>query len=141
MADRDHATIEEALSRDERVQYEFEQLNRLLEEIVDVPLSEYSASSDPNWPIPEHHVSRWLITLKGELNLERVAAFRKTMLKCDNVLDARVHDLMNGRLCIRLVTTGGIQMGPIEQALGALRDGRGTVDSTLMEPATLAFPA
>jgi hypothetical protein len=127
-------TVEELLDRDIRVQHEFEQLSRLLKEIVDIPLNETPVTSDPSWPIPERHVSRWLITLEGEIRSDRVTAFRGTLLKCDNVIDVHVSDLLDGHICIRVVTTGGIHMGPLQRAITELRTPSGNASPFIVEP-------
>jgi hypothetical protein len=138
---RRDASIEEVLRKDVHVQYEFDQLSRFLEEISDFPLDESPATSDPLWPIPENNVSRWVITLEGEMQVDRVSVFRKSLLGCQNVVDARVHNLMDGHICIRLVTTGGIQMGPVEQALSILRDPAEVADHLTVEPISPLAPA
>jgi hypothetical protein len=119
---RDNDAMDDELRNDGRVQYEFQRLNQYLDDITDFPLDESPATSDASWTIPENDVSRWVITLKGEMRSDRVSAFRTSLLGCDNVVDARVDDLSDGRIRIRLLTTGGIQMGPVQQAVRVLRD-------------------
>lgn len=112
--------FEHVLSGDQRVQEEFEQLNQLLAEIDDHPVTESPTPSDPNWHINDYEVSRWRIVLEGNTRLDRIAAFREKLYRRDDILDVSVESFDCGQISIRLVTTGGIPMGPIERAVCSL---------------------
>jgi hypothetical protein len=122
--EREELAFEHLLDRDERVQYEFHRLNQLLAEIDDAPVNEGGESADPNWHINDYEVSRWRIVVKGHTRLDRIAHFRSELQRRDDIIDARVERFDGGEIAIRLVTTGGIPMGPLERAVWTLtRDG------------------
>jgi hypothetical protein len=105
---------------DERVIFEFHELNRLLKEIDSIPPSEVETNADPNWRINDYEVSRWRVVVKGNTRLDRIARFRSELQQRDDIIDARVERFDAGEITIRLVTTGGIPMGPLERAVWAL---------------------
>lgn len=115
-----HQISDHEVSIDRRVQHEFQELNTLLEHIADIPLNETPASVDPNWRIEDPEVTRWLITLEGKVNLERIARFRRSLLSEDDVVDAQIVSLELGQIHIRVITNGGLPMGPLEHAVGKL---------------------
>jgi hypothetical protein len=120
----DELAFEHLLASDARVQYEFDQLNQLLAEIDDVPSEEPAEAVDPNWHINDYEVSRWRIVVQGHTRLDRIAQFRSELQRRDDIIDARVERFDGGEIAIRLVTTGGIPMGPLERAVWTLtRDG------------------
>lgn len=123
----DELAFEYMLSSDERVQEEFDQLNRLLEEIDDHPVEEAPTQSDPSWRIDDHEVSRWRIVVQGNTRLDRIARFRSELQRRDDIIDARVERFDGGEIAIRLVTTGGIPMGPLERAVWSLTRGSGQI--------------
>jgi hypothetical protein len=123
-ANADELAFEHLLASDERVQYEFDQLSQLLAEIDDAPADESAESVDPNWHINDYEVSRWRIVVQGHTRLDRIAHFRSELQRRDDIIDARVERFDGGEIAIRLVTTGGIPMGPLERAVWTLtRDG------------------
>jgi hypothetical protein len=122
--ERDELAFEHLLASDARVQYEFDQLNQLLAEIDEVPVTECGESTDPNWHINDYEVSHWRIVVQGHTRLDRIAHFRSELQRRDDIVDARVERFDGGEITIRLVTTGGIPMGPLERAVWTLtRDG------------------
>lgn len=112
--------LEKDVSSDQRVQDEFRELNTLLEQIAEAPIDESPKVTDSGWKIDDPDLFRWLITLEGRVNLERIACFRQSLLREDEVIDAQVVSLEHGQICIRVVTTGGLPMGPLELAVGEL---------------------
>ncbi len=112
--------FEQALKSDERVQHEFGELNRLLAEIDLLDSDEVEQQSDPNWRINDYEVSRWRIIVQGNTRLDRIAQFRSELQQRDDIIDARVERFDGGEIAIRLVTTGGIPMGPLERAVWSL---------------------
>jgi hypothetical protein len=120
----DEVAFERVLANDERVQHEFDRLSRLLAEIDELPASDVDNATDPNWHINDYEVSRWRIVVKGNTRLDRIAHFRSELQRRDDIIDARVERFDGGEITIRLVTTGGIPMGPLERAVWTLtRDG------------------
>lgn len=105
---------------DARVQHEFAELNNLLEQIAESPAPRTPQVEDATWRIDDPDVHRWLITLEGRVNLERIARFRQSLLREDEVIDAQVVAIENGEIRIRVITTGGLPMGPLELAVGKL---------------------
>ncbi len=109
---------------DERVQAEYNALNQLLDTIDEVPSDRLETNSDPTWRVEDHEVSRWHIVVKGQTRLDRIAHFRSELQRRDDIIDARVERFDGGEIAIRLVTTGGLPMGPLERAVWMLtRDG------------------
>lgn len=108
------------LEGDERVQHEFHQLNQLLEVINDHPAHTIETQSDPAWRIDDYEVSRWRIIVQGSTRLDRIAQFRSELQSRDDIVDARVERFDGGEIAIRIVTTGGIPMGPLERAVRVL---------------------
>jgi hypothetical protein len=119
--------FEQLLISDERVQDEFDQLNRVLAEINDYPVTESPEPSDPAWRIDDFEVSRWRIVVEGDTRLDRIAAFRRDLHARDDIVSARVERFDDGQICIRLVTTGGIPMGPLERAVATLTRGEARI--------------
>lgn len=119
-ADTVAGVFELSLAGDERVQREFAQLNRLLEEIDHVEQTVEDNASDSNWYINDYEVSRWRIFVKGNTRLDRIAHFRSELQHRDDIIDARVERFDGGEIAIRLVTTGGIPMGPLQKAVWTL---------------------
>jgi hypothetical protein len=116
--------FEQMLEVDQRVQHEFDQLNQLLDSLGSTPTPETDVVADPNWHINDYEVSRWRIVVKGQTRLDRIAHFRAELQRRDDIIDARVERFDGGEIAIRLVTTGGIPMGPLERAVWSLtRDG------------------
>lgn len=111
---------EQQLIDDQRVQHEYRELHELLEQIADAPASGLPAITDPDWWIDDPEVSRWLITLEGQVNLERVRTFRRSLLREEDVVDAQIISLEQGQIHIRVITNGGLPMGPLEHAVGKL---------------------
>lgn len=105
---------------DQRVQHEFRELNDLLAYIAETPVTGEPVSADPNWTIDDPEVTRWLITLEGRVNLDRIARFRRSLLSEENVADAQIISLDHGKIHIRVITNGGLPMGPLELAVGKL---------------------
>lgn len=109
---------------DERVRREYTELTRLLAEIDEIPPAELETDSDPVWRVNDYEVSRWHVVVKGETRLDRIARFRSELQQREDIIDARVERFDGGEIVIRLVTTGGIPMGPLERAVWTLtRDG------------------
>lgn len=120
----DKQVFEHMLEADSRVQKEFKQLNQLLHTISEAPVVEPRDLADPSWRIDDYEVSRWHIVVKGNTRLDRIARFRAELQQREDIIDARVERFDCGEISIRLVTTGGIPMGPLERAVWALtRDG------------------
>lgn len=113
-------TFEHVLQNDERVQQEYDQLNDFLAKLSSSPIDESPTESDPAWRIDDLEVSRWKITLQGNVRFDRVAQFREKLQHRDDVIDARVDSIDQGMITIRLVTTGGIPMGPLDNAVWEL---------------------
>lgn len=111
---------ERELDDDQHVQHEYQELHELLAQIADAPTSDAPAGMDPDWWIDDQEVSRWLITLEGRVNLERIASFRRSLLGEDGVVDAQIISLDQGQIHIRVITRGGLPMGPLEHAVGKL---------------------
>jgi hypothetical protein len=128
--ERDELAFEHLLAEDERVQYEFEQLNQLLAEIDETPPAESNNIPDPNWHIHDCEVSRWRIVVQGHTRLDRIAHFRSELQRRDDIIDARVERFDGGEIAIRLVTTGGIPMGPLERAVWTLTRESGRIVQT-----------
>jgi hypothetical protein len=116
----DTRVFEHLLEADNRVQQEFSQLSQLLETISEAPAGEPFDSADPSWLVNDFEVSRWRIVVKGNTRLDRIARFRAELQRRDDIIDARVERFDCGEIAIRLVTTGGIPMGPLERAVWAL---------------------
>lgn len=122
----DELSFEHTLASDRRVQDEFDRLNRLLEQIEVSPLPETGdeldsePNADPSWHINDYEVSRWRIVVKGHTRLDRIAHFRSELQRREDIIDARVERFDGGEIAIRLVTTGGIPMGPLERAVWSL---------------------
>lgn len=114
---------------DERVQREYEELNRFLSEINNMPPSELEAESetDPAWRVDDYEVSRWRIVVKGQTRLDRIAHFRSELQRREDIIDARVERFDGGEIAIRLVTTGGLPMGPLERAVWTLTRDRAQI--------------
>lgn len=112
--------LEKQVIADERVQYELQELNSLLEHIADTPVADTPEILDSTWRIEDPDVDRWLITLEGQVNLERIARFRRSLLAEEDVSDAQVVRIENGQIQIRVITNGGLPMGPLELAVGKL---------------------
>lgn len=115
-----YSIMEQDVIRDQRVQYEYRELNSLLEHIAEAPEAGDPTPSDPTWWIDDPEIFRWLITMEGKVNLERISRFRKSLLREDGVVDAQVINLEHGQIQIRVITTGGLPMGPLELAVGKL---------------------
>ncbi|TVR71166.1 MAG: hypothetical protein EA415_11850 [Sphaerobacteraceae bacterium] len=123
----DEQVFEHVLAHDSRVQHEFDQLNQLLDSINEIPANELQDVADPSWRINDYEVSRWRIVVKGNTRLDRIAHFRAELQQREDIIDARVERFDGGEIAIRLVTTGGIPMGPLERAVWALTRNGSTI--------------
>jgi hypothetical protein len=129
-SDMEAFEFEHGLASDERVQHEFEQLNELLALINDQPAHNVETHTDPTWRIDDYEVSRWRIVVKGNTRLDRIAQFRSELQRRDDIVDARVERFDGGEIAIRITTTGGIPMGPLERAVRSLTHDGAEITST-----------
>jgi hypothetical protein len=122
--------FDDEIVADERVRREYYELNRLLAKIDDIPVSEQPVTTDSNWTISDYEVSGWRIVVKGNTRLDRIAEFRSELQQHRDIIDARVERFDCGEIVIRLVTTGGIPMGPLERAVWGLTRDKAQITQT-----------